>query len=252
MEDQTLISAAAAAAAPFRRRSFLKAALGGAAALGTGSLLSACGGDESSPAPQRGGGGGNPATVRMWSWYGEQKDEFPKLVAKFQDANPNIKVENRVFGSPDQYLPALQAAVAGGDVPEIFAPHTRALTYGTGGISADLKADLGDSFLTDFFDSANQEYTLDGKQYAIGWMAQTFGIFYNPEILSKAGVDPESIETWDDLIAAAPKIKAVDKFGLSRSAATRRRAASTSSCRCSPRSPTTRPSSSSSTSSSTD
>jgi len=214
MEDHTLISAAAGAA-PFRRRSFLKAALGGAAALGTGSLLSACGGDEGSPAPSAGGGGGNPATVRMWSWYGEQKDEFPKLVAKFQDANPNIKVENRVFGSPDQYLPALQAAVAGGDVPEIFAPHTRALTYGTGGISADLKADLGDSFLTDFFDSANQEYTLDGKQYAIGWMAQTFGIFYNPEILSKAGVDPESIETWDDLIAAAPKVKAVDKFGLS-------------------------------------
>ncbi len=214
MEDHTLISAAAGAA-PFRRRSFLKAALGGAAALGTGSLLSACGGDEGSPAPSAGGGSGNPATVRMWSWYGEQKDEFPKLVAKFQDANPNIKVENRVFGSPDQYLPALQAAVAGGDVPEIFAPHTRALTYGTGGISADLKADLGDSFLTDFFDSANQEYTLDGKQYAIGWMAQTFGIFYNPEILSKAGVDPESIETWDDLIAAAPKVKAVDKFGLS-------------------------------------
>ena len=110
MEDHTLISAAAGAA-PFRRRSFLKAALGGAAALGTGSLLSACGGDEGSPAPSAGAGSGNPATVRMWSWYGEQKDEFPKLVAKFQDANPNIKVENRVFGSPDQYLPALQAAV---------------------------------------------------------------------------------------------------------------------------------------------
>jgi ABC-type glycerol-3-phosphate transport system substrate-binding protein len=127
----------------------------------------------------------------------------------------NIKVENRVFGTPDQYLPALQAAVAAGDVPEIFAPHTRALTYGTGGISADLKSALGDDFLSDFFESANQEYTLDGKQYAIGWMAQTFGLFYNPDILNKAGVDPESIETWDDLISAAPKFKAIDKYGVS-------------------------------------
>ncbi|MET0693239.1 MAG: extracellular solute-binding protein [Propionibacteriaceae bacterium] len=198
---------------PFRRRTLLKAALGGAAALGTGSLLSACSSDDSS-----GGGntnaGGNPATVRMWTWYGEQKAEFPKLVAAFQEKNPNIKVENRIFGTPDQYLPALQAAVAGGDVPEIFAPHTRALTYGTGGISADLKADLGADFLADFFDSANQEYTLDGKQYAIGWMAQTFGIFYNPEILAKAGVEPESLETWDDLIAAAPKVKAIGKEGV--------------------------------------
>jgi len=201
---------------PFRRRNLLKAALGGAAVLGTGSLLAGCGGDDEPSSSGTGGNaGGSPATVRMWSWYGEQKDEFPKLVKAFQEKNPNIKVENRVFGTPDQYLPALQAAVAAGDPPEIFAPHTRALTYGTGGISADLKAALGDDFLSDFFDSANQEYTLDGKQYAIGWMAQTFGIFYNPEILSKAGVDPESLETWDDLMAAAPKIKAVDKFGLS-------------------------------------
>jgi ABC-type glycerol-3-phosphate transport system substrate-binding protein len=153
--------------------------------------------------------------VRMWSWYGEQKDEFPKLVAKCQAAHPNIKVQNRVFGTPDQYLPALQAAVAAGDVPEIFAPHTRALTYGTGGISADLKSALGDSFLGDFFDSANQEYTLDGKQYAVGWMAQTFGLFYNPDIMSKAGIDAETLETWDDLIAAAPKLKSAGKYGIS-------------------------------------
>ncbi|GAA1434327.1 extracellular solute-binding protein [Microlunatus lacustris] len=225
MQDQTAAPqavdttpAAASATTPFRRRTLLRAALGGAAALGTGSLLAACGSDD---APSASGGtnaGGSPATVRMWSWYGEQKDEFPKLVAKFQEANPNIKVENRVFGTPDQYLPALQAAVAAGDVPEIFAPHTRALTYGTGGISADLKADLGDDFLSDFFESANQEYTLDGKQYAVGWMAQTFGLFYNPDLLDEAGVDPESLETWDDLIAAAPKIKATDKYGVSFSA----------------------------------
>lgn len=199
---------------PFQRRTFLRAALGGAAALGAGSVLGACG---TSDSPSGGGGGnagGNPATVRLWTWYGEQKDEWPKLIDKFQAANPNIKVENRLFGTPDQYLPALQAAVSAGDVPEIFAPHTRALTYGTGGISADLKSDMAD-VLGDVFDSANQEYTLDGKQYAIGWMAQTFGMFYNPDLMSKAKVDPESIETWDDLIAAAPKFKAADTYGVS-------------------------------------
>ena len=47
-------------------------------------------------------------------------------------------------------------------------------------------------------------------------MAQTFGIFYNPEILSARPASTRSaIETWDDLIAAAPKFKAADKFGLS-------------------------------------
>jgi ABC-type glycerol-3-phosphate transport system substrate-binding protein len=184
-----------------RRRTVLKTAAG---ALGLGPLLAACGGSDS------GGGGttsGGKAVVRMWSWYNDQQAQFPKLIEKFEAAHSNIKIENRIFGTPDQYLPALQAAVAGGDVPEIFAPHTRALTYGTGGISADLKKDLGDDFLKDFFDSANQEYTLDGKQYAIGWMAQTFGLFYNPDLLKAAGVGEDEIETWDDLIAASAKIR---------------------------------------------
>ncbi|GAA1571965.1 hypothetical protein GCM10009789_26900 [Kribbella sancticallisti] len=198
---------------PFRRRSLLKGALGGAAALGLGPALAGCGGSDS-------GGGttsGGKAVVRMWSWYGDQEDQFPKLIEKFEAAHSNIKIENRIFGTPDQYLPALQAAVAGGDVPEIFAPHTRALTYGTGGVSADLKKDLGDDFLKDFFDSANQEYTLDGKQYAVGWMAQTFGLFYNPDLLKQAGVGEDEIETWDDLIAAAAKIRAIGKHPVALS-----------------------------------
>jgi ABC-type glycerol-3-phosphate transport system substrate-binding protein len=221
MTDPTSAPSSTPTSAALHRRTLLKAALGGAAALGAGSLLAACSGDEGSSGSSGGGtgggggGGGKPTTVRMWSWYGEQKDEFPKLVTKFQEQNPNITIQNRVFGTPDQYLPALQAAVAAGDPPEIFAPHTRALTYGTGGISADLKPALGDSLLADFFDSANQEYTLEGKQYAVGWMAQTFGLFYNPELLEKAGVKAESIETWDDLISAAPKIKAINKYGVS-------------------------------------
>ncbi|MFG1814046.1 ABC transporter substrate-binding protein [Kribbella sp. NPDC049174] len=195
------------------RRTVLKGALGGAATLGLGSALTACGGSDS-------GGGttsGGKAVVRMWSWYNDQEAQFPKLIEKFEAAHSNIKIENRIFGTPDQYLPALQAAVAGGDVPEIFAPHTRALTYGTGGISADLKKDLGDDFLKDFFDSANQEYTLDGKQYAVGWMAQTFGLFYNPDLLKKAGVGEDEIETWDDLIAAAAKIRATGKHPVALS-----------------------------------
>ncbi|HET6293264.1 MAG TPA: extracellular solute-binding protein [Kribbella sp.] len=193
-------------ATPIRRRTLLRGAFGGAAALGLAPALAACGGSDSG-----GGSSGGKTVVRMWSWYSDQEDQWPKLIEKFEAAHSNIKIENRVFGTPDQYLPALQAAVAGGDVPEIFAPHTRALTYGTGGVSADLKKDLGDDFLKDFFDSANQEYTLDGKQYAVGWMAQTFGLFYNPDLLKKAGVGEDEIETWDDLIAAAAKIRALGK-----------------------------------------
>ncbi|WP_422116526.1 ABC transporter substrate-binding protein [Brachybacterium sp. UNK5269] len=175
------------------RRTALKYGATTTAAVAAAAGLAACGGS---------GGGSGQTEVRMWSWYNEQQEVLPRVIAEFEEKNPSITVTNRLFGSPDQYLPALQAAVSGGDLPEIFAPHTRALEYGKNGISLDIKAALGADFTDQFFDSANNQYTLDGAQYGIGWMAQTFGIFYNPALLEAAGVEGEP-ETWDDLIAAA-------------------------------------------------
>ena len=200
------------------RRSLLRMGSAGAAALGAGPLLAACGSDGGSSGSGSGGGGSKKTTVRLWTWYTEDAKEFPRLISAFEAKNPNITIQNRIFGTPDQFLPALAAAVSGGDPPEIFAPHVRALSYGKAGVSADLKKELGADFLADFFKSANDEYTLDGKQYAVGWEAQTFGLFYNPDLLAKAKVDPAGIETWDDLIAAAPKINAIGKAPVGVSA----------------------------------
>lgn len=194
------------------RRSLLKLGLAGAGTAAAASLLAAC-----SSGGSGAGGSGGKSTVRVWSWYTEDQNTLPAVVKAFEEKHPSIKVDLRFFGTPDQYLPALTAAVSGGDVPEIFAPHVRAITYGKQGISADLKKELGGSFLKQFFPAENQEYSDGGKQYAVGWEAQTFGIFYNPDMLAQAGVDGEP-ETWDDLIAAAQKINATGKSSVAFSA----------------------------------
>jgi ABC-type glycerol-3-phosphate transport system substrate-binding protein len=156
------------------------------------------------------GGGGGKATVRLWTWYGEQRDQWPTLIKEFQDTHKNITIQNRVFGDSDSYLPALQASVSGGDPPDIYAPHVLAIEYGKAGIALDLKDALGADFLKGFFPSTNDEYSDAGKQYALGWMAQTFGIFYNPKIFDQAGVEPP--DTWDDLVTVADAIRS--KAGL--------------------------------------
>jgi ABC-type glycerol-3-phosphate transport system substrate-binding protein len=190
------------------RRSVLRGGLAGAAALAAPGVLGAC----DSPTPSGGGSAGGKATVRVWTWYNEQRDEWPKLVSEFQAAHPNVVVQNRVFGDPDSFLPALQAAVSAGDPPEIFAPHVLAIEYGKAGVSADLTAELGEDFLKDFFKSTRDEYTDSGKQYALGWMAQTFGIFYDPQMFTQAKADVP--ETWDDLKVTAAKLKAIGKLPL--------------------------------------
>ncbi len=172
--------------------------LRGGAVAGVTALTAACSSDGGSPSGDK--------KIRMWTWYGEQRDQWPALVEEFQNSHPGITIENRIFGDSDSYLPSLQASVSAGEPPDIFAPHVLAIEYGKAGIALDLKQALGDEFLNGFFPSTNSEYSDDGKQYAIGWMAQTFGLFYNPDLLAKAGVDVP--ETWDDLIAAAAAIRA--------------------------------------------
>jgi ABC-type glycerol-3-phosphate transport system substrate-binding protein len=189
------------AASSVSRRNLLKVAAGGALGIAAATALAACGGSSGSS-----GSSGGKATVRLWTWYTQQQTIFPQLIHEFEEQHPNITIENRVFGDTNSYLPALQASVAGGNPPEIFGPHVLALQYGQAGISADLHKELGSGFTGDFFESTNQEYTVDGKQYALGWMAQTFGIFYNPALLSQAGVDGEP-ETWDDLLTASLAVK---------------------------------------------
>jgi ABC-type glycerol-3-phosphate transport system substrate-binding protein len=193
--------------AMFSRRGVLRGGLAGVAALAAPGLIAACDKPETGTTSS-----GGKATVRVWTWYNEQRDEWPKLVSEFQSAHPNVVVQNRVFGDTNSYLPALQAAVAANDPPEIFAPHVLAIEYGKAGVSADLTKDLGEDFLKDFFKSTRDEYTDSGKQYALGWMAQTFGIFYDPDLFAKAKADVP--QTWDDLKVAATKLKAIGKLPL--------------------------------------
>ncbi|MCL2029169.1 MAG: ABC transporter substrate-binding protein [Deltaproteobacteria bacterium] len=50
----------------------------------------------------------------------------------------------------------------------------------------------------------------NGKQYAIPFAISTPIIYYNADLLRKAGIDPDNPpKTWDEMIAAAHKIKAL-------------------------------------------
>ena len=196
-----------------RRDVIRKGAAGAAAGLALPSLFAATtSAARPAPAPTRRTRSrrvtsGNPATVRFWSWYVEQEDYFPQVIEDFQAANPNIEVELRIIADVEgAYLPALLAAAAGDDLPEIYGPHVHSVEFGRQGLAADLVTELGADFMADFFPSANSMFVLGDAQYAIGWMAQTMGIYYDPDVFAAAGIDGEP-ETWDELIEASNLIK---------------------------------------------
>jgi ABC-type glycerol-3-phosphate transport system substrate-binding protein len=91
----------------------------------------------------------------------------------------------------------------------MFGPHVHAVEYGLAGQTIDLNAAFDATFLEKFFPSTRKQFTAEGKQYALGWMAQTFGFFMNPALFDQAGVT-DIPETWDDIIAVSEKFKAAN------------------------------------------
>ncbi len=188
---------------PLSRRDFLKISAASTASAG----LAVSGASSVFAAPNIRQSTGNPAVVRFWSWYTDQQDQFPKVIADFEALNPNIKIDLQILADvTSAYLPALLAAAAADDVPEIYAPHVHSIEFGRQGLGADLLAELGADFMADFFPSANSMFKDGDAQYAIGWMAQTMGFYYDPDQFAQAGIDGEP-ETWDDMIVASNLIK---------------------------------------------
>jgi len=55
---------------------------------------------------------------------------------------------------------------------------------------------------------------INGSTYGVPIGANTLALYYNPKVLSAAGVDPSSITSWSTLTAALAKVKAIGKTGI--------------------------------------
>jgi len=55
---------------------------------------------------------------------------------------------------------------------------------------------------------------INGSTYGVPIGANTLALYYNPKILSQAGVNPASITSWSTLTAALAKVKAIGKTGI--------------------------------------
>jgi raffinose/stachyose/melibiose transport system substrate-binding protein len=57
------------------------------------------------------------------------------------------------------------------------------------------------------YPAALDAYSIDGMQVGIPYDFSQVAIFYNKELVDKAGLDPKTLETWDGLIAGVKKLK---------------------------------------------
>jgi multiple sugar transport system substrate-binding protein len=144
----------------------------------------------------------------MWSNSPTIDGNFKKRVKTFNDLNKDKIEINLQFLPYDQYWQKLQLAYSANEPYDIYFWDVQAYGHYRNGLLLDLQPMIDKAGL---FDPAKypvklfEPWKLDGKDYyAMPENFQTMGLYYNKDIISKAGGQmPAAGWTWDQVIEAA-------------------------------------------------
>ncbi|HSU35224.1 MAG TPA: ABC transporter substrate-binding protein [Propionibacteriaceae bacterium] len=192
----------------FRKRLVSAAAIATAATM----VLAGCGGGGEEEAP---GGGGSAATVdslTVLDYYVDEpnRSNVGKLLSACGTSIGVAKIDHQSVPGPTLIQKVLQQASSKSlpDVLMLDNPDIQQIAE-TGAL-APLE-DFGIS-LDGFAPGPVSAATYDGKVYGMQPGANTLAIFYNKEVLEKAGVKPPT--TWDELKSTAKELTVDKQYGF--------------------------------------
>ncbi|RIH89835.1 ABC transporter substrate-binding protein [Calidithermus roseus] len=151
--------------------------------------------------------------ITVWSWDIAAK-ALQATVPSFNKKYPNVKVNVVDLGNQQVYDKGLSGCAAGGaDLPDVYSvENNEAEVFWARfpGCFTDLNtlAPSANAFKGNFPAFKWTELQVGNKIYAIPWDSGPVVMFYRRDLYQQAGVNPETIETWDDYIAAGKKIVA--------------------------------------------
>lgn len=165
-------------------------------------LLSAC----SSGNSTEGQGDSDVTEITYWQYtFPTKVEEIDKIIADFEDENPDIKVLAQDFPY-DQYQNKIFAAVEAGDGPDIMNIYNGWISKY---VDMDYIQPIREEFMSkdeisDYYVDMIQPYELDGEYYTLPVAVRSLALFWNKDLYKEAGLDPESPpKTWDELIENA-------------------------------------------------
>ena len=160
--------------------------------------------------------------VTLQFWDNQQtesglSDVQQAAVDRFMEENPDIAVEVTTIPYPE-YQQRLLTAVRGGNAPDIATlDQIWVGAFAEAGAIADLTGFAEDAGLTrdGFFGGAWDSAVVEGQLYGVPFNVDVWQFsFYNNALLEEAGVDPESLSTWEGLRTAAESMTGDDTFGV--------------------------------------
>ena len=176
--------------------------------------ITGCGGGSSNSASSSGPSSTidkTPVTITMWDlWSGEEGKPFNDALKGFTAKYPWITVRQIVQPNTnnDTFDPNLINAINGGNSPDVampFGPDYIGQFCSSGlwqNLTPYMKAD--NLTINDFAPAAITYTNYSGNQCALPSLTDAYGLYYNADMLSQAGITPP--KTMTELMADAKKL----------------------------------------------
>jgi multiple sugar transport system substrate-binding protein len=176
--------------------------------------VAACGGNHGGGSGG-GGGGDTSATGPIKIWMSNNPEEITwakAMVAAWNKDHPDEEITPQEIPAGKSSEEVIGAAITAGNAPCLVfntSPAAVPQFEKQGGlVPLDSFPDGKEYVESRTGDAAEQYQSPDGQYYQLPWKSNPVMIFYNKDLLKKAGVDPENppLSTYDDFLATSDKI----------------------------------------------
>ncbi|KRF43649.1 ABC transporter substrate-binding protein [Paenibacillus sp. Soil787] len=152
--------------------------------------------------------------LAFWDFHTEAESKFFKdLVDEYNKSQDQVQIEYSTYDQASYTTTKLPTGFASGEGPDIYmiSPGDF-MKFAKSGLMKDLTPDFAAGVKEDFLPASLDAVTYNGKIMALPFELETLGLYYNKEMLDKAGVQVP--KTWDELHAAAKKLTTDKVAGL--------------------------------------
>lgn len=147
--------------------------------------------------------------LSLWVFVERHGTFLQNQAERWNEVNPDrpieITFEEIEYNTMhDNLLSSLLVGVGAPDLADVEIK--KFATFLKGDIQFIPLDDAIDPYRDDIIESRLAPYTSGGHNYGIDYHLGSYVMYYNTAILEEAGVDVDSIETWDDYIEAGKKV----------------------------------------------
>lgn len=175
----------------------------------TGTNNNSTGADDNAPQEK------TTLTVMSW-WDISQSEPLQKLKARFEELNPDLKLEFTMVGG-DEYQEKVLAMIAGGgDLPDvIMLAMDKIPMFADRGAILPLDEYASQEYLDSLYPVVKDAMSYDGKIYAVARDITTKVMFLNKKMFDDANVPyPDPDWTWEEFVDIARQLTTEDQWGF--------------------------------------